>query len=291
MTNKVQAITCMCFRCMDKRLDTRKTHGGVQFLATNAGASIPVSPPIESDKLSVIMASFFLLYKHTKADDGLLITAQSGHYDCLDVKKIWEAATEDTPITQRYERTLYEPYLELAKNVQRMGLDRTNSLRLLSAAKTLADMNNFLTYPEVERGVHSNHLKFVVYYEDPTTTPYRLMIYDFAANQYVEPKPATFNFLKWRYAKAGPNLLNVQDNMQLLYQYEVPRAVNVKQFVEREAQALRNGTSILLPQNSQRPTSARIASALTHENARYAVKYVRSAGLRIARNTPLRHFL
>lgn len=289
MTNKVQAITCMCFRCMDKRLDTRKTHGGVQFLATNAGASIPVSPPIESDKLSVIMASFFLLYKHTKADDGLLITAQSGHYDCLDVKKIWEAATEDTPITQRYERTLYEPYLELAKDVQRMGLDRTNSLRLLSAAKTLADMNNFLTYPEVERGVHSNHLKFVVYYEDPTTTPYRLMIYDFAANAYVEPKPAKFNFLKWRYTKAGPNLQAVQDNMQMLYQYEVPRAVNVKQFVQREAEALRNGTSILLPQNSKQPTSTKIASVLTRENARYVINRAVRAAQRIIRYNPAHH--
>ncbi|MDX1922643.1 MAG: hypothetical protein SFW65_05910 [Alphaproteobacteria bacterium] len=290
MTN-VQTITCMCFRCMDKRLDTRKTHGGVQFLATNAGASIPVSPPPESDKLSVILASFFLLYRHTKEDDGLLITAQSGHYDCLDVKKIWDAATSGVPITQRYERTLYEPYLDLARDVQRMGLDTTNSLRLLSAAKTLADMNNFLTYPEVEKGVHSNHLKFVVYYEDPTTTPYRLMIYDFAANQYVEPKPATFSFLKMRYTKAGPNLLDVQDNMQLLYHYEVPRRINVTQFVEQEAARLREGTSILLPQNGKRPLSSKVVSALTRENARYAVNYARSAGLRIARNTPLRHFL
>ncbi len=289
MTYKVQAITCMCFRCMDKRLDTRNTHGGVQFLATNAGASVPASPPLESDKLSVVMASFFLLYNHTKKDDGLLITAQSGHYDCLDVRHIWDAVTDKEQITERYERTLYAPYLGLAQDVQRMGLDRTNSLRLLSAAKTLADMNNFLTYPEVMKGVKSNHLKFVVYYEDPTTNPYRLMIYDFAQNQFVEPRPAKFSFLKMRYAKAGPRLADVQGDLNLLYKYEVPRMIDVTQFIEQEAERLRNGTSILLSQNSQRTAATRFVSALTYENARYVIKYVVRGAQRIARNIPARH--
>lgn len=280
---------CLCFRCMDFRLDSRKTHGDVSYVVANAGASTPASPDDEHTPLSFQVASFFLLYQQAKQDKRLVITASSGHYDCLAVKKIWEAAIDGKPLNERFEKTLYPPYFPLAQMVKDEGLSRQDSLRLLSAAKTLEDINHCYSYPEIRKAVRAGTLKMVVYYEDPTFDPHRLFTYDFASNQFTEPRPTHFSFLKMRYTMPGPQMVELKNDTRMLYQYEVPRSVDVKAFVRDEAKRLRDGTSILLPQNHQTNRSTRIVSALNRKNARYAIKYVRHVAQRIARNIPARH--
>lgn len=280
---------CLCFRCMDFRLDSRKTHGDVSYVVANAGASTPISPDDEGMPLSFQVASFFLLYQQAKADKRLVITASSGHFDCLAVKKIWEAGIEGKPITERFEKTLYPPYFPLAQLVKDEGLNRTDSLRLLAAAKTLEDINHCYGYPEVRKAVAAGTLKIVVYYEDPTFDPHRLFTFDFAKNQFTEPRPTHFSFLKMRYTMPGPQMVELKNDARLLYQYEVPRAVDVKAFVRDEAQRLREGSSILLPQNHAVSRATRFVASLTKENARYAIKYVVRGAQRIARNIPARH--
>ncbi len=283
MSVAVRNITCLCLRCMDFRLDSRQMHGhGISYVVANAGASMPVSPSNHSINLGYQVASFFLLYSQAKEDNKLVITAPSGHFDCLHVRKIWDAATGKDQMTERFQQTLYMPYLDLARHVQSRGLSEEHSLRLLSAAKTLFDVNNFFTYPEVRKAMGAGTLKFVAYYEDPTQNPHRLMIYDPKVKRFTEPKPAKFNVLTLRYGHAGPRLMDVRGNKQLLDYYEVRDAIDVHSFVNLEAERLRKGTSVLLPV-VQQPSALRRKVRVVIEGQR--MQYVMNAVASVARRT------
>ena len=284
-------ITCLCLRCMDFRLDSRQMHGhGISYVVANAGASMPVSPSDRAINLGFQVASFFLLYSQAKQDSKLVITAPSGHFDCLHVRKIWDTATGKAEMTERYQHTLYAPYLDLARHVQSQGLTEEHSLRLLSAAKTLFDVNNFFTYPEVRGAMQSGTLKFVAYYEDPTQNPHRLMIFDPTLQRFTEPKPAKFNYLTVKYGHASPRLMDIRRNKGLLDHYEVKDAVDVISFVNLEAERLRNGTSILLPMTKQSSGFAKhVRVVLNNQRARFVMNGAASVARRTARYILPRH--
>lgn len=217
MTVKKPASVCICIHCMDRRINSNATHGLEVFKMSTAGASFP--PPALQQ--STQEDSLHILLERAKESHQTVISAFSGHEDCVAVQSIWNVAHK--PLRERSERDAARlaPYAALVDQVRNhQGIDDVERMRLLTQAKTLQDINHAFAYDDIQAEVQANELSIVAYFEDVVIEPHRLHIFDPRQNVYV---PTT------------TRLKELLEQPELLQHFALKNAVNVAAFVDDKA--------------------------------------------------------
>ncbi|MDX1922642.1 MAG: hypothetical protein SFW65_05905 [Alphaproteobacteria bacterium] len=214
--NSKPAAVCICIHCMDRRINSNATHGVEVFKMSTAGASFPAPSAqqcTQEDSLHIIL-------ERAKESGQTVISAFSGHEDCVAVQSIWNAAHK--PATERSERDAARlaPYAALVEQVRSHTIEETERLRLLTQAKTLQDINHAFAYDDIQAVVNENELSIVAYFEDVVTEPHRLYIFDVKQNVFVS---------------TTTRLKELLEQPELLEQYALKAPVNVAAFVEDKA--------------------------------------------------------
>lgn len=202
---------------MDKRINSNATHGLEVFKMSNAGASFP-APSIQQ---SAQEDSLHILLERAKESHQTVISAFSGHEDCVAVRSIWTLGNK--PYVERSERdsARLAPYVELVAQISALqGVDDGERLRLLTQAKTLQDINHAFAYEDIQAVVKANELSIVAYFEDVVKDPHRLYIFDPEQNIFV---------------RTNIRLKEFQETPELLEQYALKAPVNVAAFIDEKA--------------------------------------------------------
>ncbi len=214
--NSQPAAVCICIHCMDRRINSNATHGVEVFKMSTAGASFPAPTAQQSTQED----SLHILLERAKESNQTVLSAFSGHEDCVAVRSIWNVAHK--PAAERSERDAARlaPYAELVEQIRGHNIEETERLRLLTQAKTLQDINHAFAYDDIQAVVNENELNIVAYFEDVVTEPHRLYIFDLKQNVFV---PTT------------TRLKELLEQPELLAQYALKGPANVSAFVEDKA--------------------------------------------------------
>ncbi len=202
---------------MDKRINSNATHGLEVFKMSNAGASFP-APSIQQ---SAQEDSLHILLERAKESHQTVISAFSGHEDCVAVRSIWTLGNK--PVSERSERdsARIAPYIDLVAQISVLqGVDDGERLRLLTQAKTLQDINHALAYEDIQAVVKANELSIVAYFEDVVKDPHRLYIFDPEQNIFVH---------------TTIRLKEFQERPELLEQYALKAPIDVAAFIDEKA--------------------------------------------------------
>lgn len=211
------ASVCICIHCMDRRINSNATHGLEVFKMSTAGASFP--PPALQQ--STQEDSLHILLERAKESNQTVISAFSGHEDCVAVQSIWNVAHK--PLAERSERDAARlaPYANLVEQVRsHPGIDDVERMRLLTQAKTLQDINHAFAYDDIQAEVRNHELSILAYFEDVVIEPHRLHIFDPQQNVFVPTTTRLKEFL---------------ETPELLQQYALRGPVNVAAFVDDKA--------------------------------------------------------
>ena len=202
---------------MDKRINPNATHGIEVFKMSNAGASFP-APSIQQ---SAQEDSLHIMLDRAKESHQTVISAFSGHEDCVAVRSIWNLGNKPTAERSERDAARLAPYAELVDQIRGLqGVDDGERLRLLTQAKTLQDINHAFAYEDIQSVVRDNELSIVAYFEDVVKDPHRLYIFDPEQNIFVRTTVRLKEFL---------------ERPELLEQYALKSPVDVTAFVDEKA--------------------------------------------------------
>ncbi len=250
------SFVCICIHCLDKRINANATHGVEVYKMSNAGAAFP-APSIQQ---SAQEDSLHILLERAKESHQTVISAFSGHEDCIAARSIWNVGNK--PARERSERDAarYAPYAELVEQVIALnGVDETERLRLLTQAKTLQDINYAFAYEDIQQVVRDNELSIVAYYEDVVKDPQRLYIFDPEQNIFVRTTVRLKEFL---------------ERPELLEQYALKGPLDVAGFVDEKASIYlkrryeRAFKAMVLPDDEQETSAPQSADTAIAKNGR-----------------------
>lgn len=206
---------------MDRRVNPDAVHDLKVYKMSNAGAAFPVPLKNDAAQSNTQEDSLHILLERAKETHQTVLSAFSGHEDCVAVRSIWNVGNK--PVAERTERdrARHAPYSELVEQVRNLeGFDETERLRLLTQAKVLQDINHAFAYDDIQTIVNENELSILAYYEDVTSEPSYLYLFDPAQNVFL---PTTLR------------LKEFSQRPELLAHYALKGPVNVAAFINSKA--------------------------------------------------------